>query len=121
MKDKVNQYDLLREMIAGLRREMALKDQQLILQAKEYERRLLDLNHENDRIKEVQKLSVLREVFDRETGNINAKTQINTDYINTVKGKGTGMNSLWVIAVAAVLGICAVVTVIIVILTYLKK
>jgi hypothetical protein len=121
VKDNVTPYDLLQEQIAGLRRELKLKDEQLVLQAKEYERRLLDLNHENDRIKEIQKQCVLREVHDRDIASVNEKTQINTDYINTIKGKGTGMNSLWVIGVAAVLILCSIVSVIIAVLAYTKK
>jgi hypothetical protein len=121
VKDKIHQYDFLEEQIAGLRREMALKDQQLILQAKEYERRLGGLNHENDRIMEILKQSIPREVFDREFSAINARIQINTDFMNASKGKGTGMNSLWVIGVAAVLILCSIVSVIIAVLAYTKK
>lgn len=98
MKNKIHHYDLLEEMI----RE---RDQRLILQAKEYERRLESLNHENERIMEILKQSVPREVYDRGLESINSKIgiaietlnskiQINTDYINAAKGKGTGANAV---------------------------
>lgn len=114
MKEKITPYDLLEEMIHS-------RDRELILQAKEYERRLEQLNNDNARIQEILKLSIPREVFDREMSSLNAKIQINTDYMNSMKGKGTGMNSLWVIGAAAALLICSVVSVIIAVLAYTKK
>lgn len=47
----------------------------LKLQATEYQRRLYDLNHENERIKEVQKDSIPREVFDRVISEINLRLE----------------------------------------------
>jgi hypothetical protein len=100
---------------------MELKDKQLVVQAAEYERRLQGLNHENERIMEILKQSIPREVFDREKESMNARIQINTDYMNSMKGKGTGMNSLWVVGAGALLLICTVVSVIIAVLAYTKK
>jgi hypothetical protein len=114
MKEQVNQYDLLEEMIRG-------RDERLKIQALEYERRLETLNHENERIMEILKQSVPREVFDKVVEGINSRIQINTDYMNATKGKGTGMNSLWVVGIAAVLVLCSIVTVIMAVLTYTKK
>jgi hypothetical protein len=114
MKDKVSQYDLLEEKIRS-------RDENLILQAKEYERRLEGLNHENERIMEILKQSVPREVFDRVVEGINSRIQINTDYMNATKGKGTGMNSLWAIGIAAVLVLCSIITVVLAVLSFSKK
>jgi hypothetical protein len=50
-----------------------MKDENLVLQAREYERRLEALNGEGDRIKEVLKDSVPREVFDRTINSMNDK------------------------------------------------
>jgi hypothetical protein len=80
MKDKVYHWDLLREMIRG-------RDERLKIQAAEYERRLEGLNHENERIMEVLKQSMPREVFEKEIQGINARIQINTDYMNAEKGR----------------------------------
>lgn len=58
MKKNIHQYDLLEEMIRS-------RDKELILRTTEIERRLEGLNGEGDRIKNVLKESIPREVFDR--------------------------------------------------------
>lgn len=121
MKNKVTSSDLLEEQLNSLRREMALLVLERDKQAKEYERRLGELNHENERILNVLEKSIPREVFDREIGSMNAKTQINTDFMNSAKGRGMGMNSVWVIAVAGIVMVCAVISMIIAVLAYTKK
>jgi hypothetical protein len=67
LKKHVHQYDLLQEMIRG-------RDERLKIQATEYERRLEGLNHENERIIEILKQSIPREVFDREINGIKDRT-----------------------------------------------
>ena len=74
------------------------------LQATEYERRLEGLNHENDRIKEVQKDSIPREVFDRTINNIMDRMEVLTVW----KTKQEGRNQLiqwvpWLIAAIAII------------------
>lgn len=76
----------------------------LKLQRPEYERRLEGLNHENDRIKEVQKDSIPREVFDRTIVNIMERIEI----LTTWKTKQEGRNQLiqwvpWLIAAVAII------------------
>ncbi len=114
MKNKVHHWDLIEEMIRG-------RDERLKIQAAEYERRLEGLNHENERIMEILKQSIPREIFDREMSAINARIQINTDYMNSMKGKGTGMNSLWAIGMGAILLVCTIVSVIIAVMAFVKK
>jgi hypothetical protein len=94
LKD-VTQYDLLREMIRG-------RDERLKIQAAEYERRLEALNHENERIMEILKQSMPREVFEKEIQGINARIQVNTDYMNGEKGRMRLERFIpWAIAIAA--------------------
>jgi len=62
--------------------EKALK-----LQAKEYERRLEDLNGEAGRIKDVQKESIPREVFDRMIDSLNEKFERKITILNDWKLK----------------------------------
>src|ERR1700691_3378346 len=100
MEEKITLYDLLEERLHSM-------DEARKLQEVEYERRLQTLNHENERIVEILKQSVPREVFDRVTDSMNGRIQITTDYMNANRGKGTGMNSLWVVGIAAVLVLCA--------------
>ena len=96
-------YDLLDERLNSTQK--ALK-----LQAKEYERRLEVLNHENERIAEILKQSIPREIFDRSLESMNAKIQINTDYMNAEKGRMRLERFIpWAIAVAAL------------VISYLKK
>ena len=103
MKDKVTPYDLIEERLSSM-------DKAMILQAKEYERRLEVLNHENERIDEVLKQSIPREIFEREKESLNAKIQFNTDYINAEKGRMRLERFIpWAIAVAAL------------VISYLKK
>lgn len=103
MKGKVNQYDLLEEEIAGIRREIDLKDKQLVLQAREYERRLEGLNGEAGRLRNMQQEYISREVFDREVTSIRLRlTQVEAAMI-----KADGRHQLtqyvpWIIAAAAI-------------------
>lgn len=75
MKDKVNQWDILEEMIFS-------RDRELKLQAAEYERRLQALNHENERIVEILKQSIPREIFERTLNDLNNRIQILNDFKN---------------------------------------
>jgi cell fate (sporulation/competence/biofilm development) regulator YmcA (YheA/YmcA/DUF963 family) len=91
------------------------ESKQRIIQAKEYERRLEDLNGEAGRIKEVQKDSIPREVFDRtinsmsEKGDDRMKEILDKIEILTAwKTKQEGRNQLiqwvpWVIAIVAII------------------
>lgn len=65
MKDKVNQYDLLEEMLNTVRQDVQWVRDNIAHQEKENERRLDALNGEGNRIKEILKESIPREVFDR--------------------------------------------------------
>ena len=97
MKEKVTSYDLLLEMIRG-------RDERLKIQAAEYERRLEGLNHENERIMEILKQSVPREVFEKVMDGINARIQVNTDYMNAEKGRLRLERFIpWIIAFIALL------------------
>ena len=103
MKDQVTPYDLLEEQISGLRREMALKAEQLVLQAHEYERRLEALNHENERIVEILKQSIPREIFDRSTESM--LTRVGAVEAAQIKAEGRHQLTQyvpWIIAAAAI-------------------
>ena len=67
MGDSPATVEVLLEKIIQLRDEfytyIETSRRELVLQAREYERRLADLNHENERINEVLSESVPREVF----------------------------------------------------------
>lgn len=108
MPDTVDRYELLQGMIQG-RYDLIIemirgRDERLAIQAVEYERRLQDLNHENQRIMEILKLSVPREVFERVTNAMNDRTQLNTDYINNAKGRSLLERFIpWIISVAALI------------------
>ena len=76
----------------------------LKLQTKEYKRRLKVLNGEGDRIKEILKESVPREVFDRSNSSLSDKVQLNTNYNNAQEGKNQLTKWIpWVIAAAALI------------------
>ncbi len=106
MKDKLSHYDFLEERHNQLRREIKK-------QAKEYSRRLTVLNGEGDRIKEILKESIPREVFDRMVNSITEKydriindlsdkVQLNTNYNNAQEGKNQLTKWVpWAIAAAA--------------------
>jgi hypothetical protein len=108
MKKEFTLSDILREREKGTKR--ALK-----LQAKEYRRRLKVLNGEGERIKEILKESIPREVFDRTVGSITEKydriirdlgdkVQLNTNYNNAQEGKNQLTKWVpWVIAAAALI------------------
>ena len=96
MKEQVTPYDLLEEMILS-------RDRELRLQATEYERRLGVLNGEGDRIKEILKESIPREVFDRTVDSM--RTRIAA--IEAAQIKTEGRHQLtqyvpWIIAAAAI-------------------
>jgi hypothetical protein len=66
MKKHINQYDLLEEMVNNVK-------QNIVHQERENERRLNVLNGEGDRIKEILKESIPREVFDRTIDNLRVR------------------------------------------------
>lgn len=68
MKNKVHPYDLLEEMIRA-------RDKELILRTTEIERRLEGLNGEGDRIKNILKESIPREIFDRTVDSLRIRIQ----------------------------------------------
>jgi hypothetical protein len=97
MKDKVHHYDLLAERMKGDRR--ALK-----LQAQEYKRRLKVLNGEGDRIKEILKESIPREIFDRTISGLEGKIQILTDWKNAELGRAQWKQWIpYAIAISAII------------------
>lgn len=73
MKEKVHHYDILSERIKADRRLAKADRRALKLQAKENIRRLKVLNGEGDRIKEILKESIPREIFDREINSIRTR------------------------------------------------
>lgn len=78
------------------------RDKQLLIQATEYERRLESLNHENERIMEILKQSIPREVFDREINSI--RTRLGQVEAANIKQEGKHQLTQyipWVIAAAA--------------------
>lgn len=81
MAGEITKYDLLEERIKGM--ERALK-----LQAKEYKRRLKDLNGEASRLRAIQAEYIPREVFDRTINELNSKIQVAADYRTAQEGKG---------------------------------
>ena len=96
MKDQVTPYDLLEEMIRNIR-------ENIVHQEKENERRLGVLNGEGDRIKEILKESIPREVFDRTVDTL--RTRIAA--IEAAQIKTEGRHQLtqyvpWIIAAAAI-------------------
>lgn len=89
----------LKSEIKALRREQKLRDIQLVIQAKEYKRRLKDLNGEAGRLRSMQENYIPREVFDRTVNELNGKIQVTSDY----KKEQEGRNKLtqwipWIIA-----------------------
>jgi prefoldin subunit 5 len=86
MKDKVCQYDLLEEQITSIRRELALKDAELIKQATEYERRLEGLNGEAGRLRSMQQEYIPREIFDRTLDSL--RTRIASIEAALIKAEG---------------------------------
>jgi hypothetical protein len=103
VKDNVTPYDLLEEQVAGLRRELALRDEQLILQAKEYERRLEGLNGEAGRLRNMQQEYISREVFDREITSV--RLRLSQSEAALIKAEGRHQLTQyvpWIIAAAAI-------------------
>jgi hypothetical protein len=93
---KVTHYDLLEEKLKA-------RDKELKLQAKEYERRLKVLNGEGERIKEILKESIPREIFDRAMEGLNGKIQILTNFKNAQEGKSELTKYIpWLIAVISI-------------------
>lgn len=96
MKDKVTQSDLLEEMIFS-------RDRELQLQAKEYERRLNVLNGEGERIKEILKESIPREVFDRTVSALITRIEAIEIYKTKQEGKSQLLQYIpWIIAAIAI-------------------
>jgi hypothetical protein len=103
MKDNVTPYDILEEQITSLRRELALRDGQLILQAKEYERRLEGLNGEAGRLRNMQQEYISREVFDREITSV--RLRLSQSEAALIKAEGRHQLTQYIpyiIAVAAI-------------------
>ncbi len=103
--------DILWEKVQGMQKA-------LDLQAEEYERRLTALNGEGERIKEVLKDSIPREVFDRTMSaneqkndarakELSAKIEILTAWQTAQQGSTSGKDRLitWVPYVIAVLAL----------------
>lgn len=100
--------EILHEQIRSMNK--ALK-----LQRPETDRRLNELNHENERIKEVQKDSIPREVFDRTINSMNLKSDERMkdvldkiEILTAWKTKQEGRNQLiqwvpWIIAIVAII------------------
>jgi hypothetical protein len=113
--------DILWEKVQGMQRAIdlaaELNETKLQLQAVEYERRLEKLNGEGDRIKDILKESIPREIFDRTmTSNdqrnetrfkeVAAKIEILTAWQTAQQGSTQGKDTLtkyipWVIALIA--------------------
>jgi hypothetical protein len=68
MKNKVHHYDILEEMIRA-------RDREHLIQATEIERRMQGLNGEGDRIQEILKETIPREVFDRTIDTLRTRIQ----------------------------------------------
>lgn len=96
MKRHVSPYDLLEEMILS-------RDRELQLQAKEYERRLTVLNGEGERIKEILKESIPREVFDRTIGALITRIESMEIYKTKQEGRSQLTQYIpWIIAAASI-------------------
>jgi hypothetical protein len=65
MKDRVNQYDLLEEMLNTVKQDIQSVKDNIVHQEKQNDKHFTDLNGEGNRIKEILKESIPREVFDR--------------------------------------------------------
>jgi hypothetical protein len=86
-KLSVDAYGVLTERVSVLTERIRRMEQARKIQAKEYKRRLNDLNGEAKRIRDIQTEYVPREVFDRMINAMNDKIQIITDYKNADEGK----------------------------------
>lgn len=96
MKDKVSPYDLLEERIRNIR-------ENIVHQERENERRLDILNGEGDRIKEILKESIPREIFDRTLDSMRVRIAA----VEAAQIKAEGRHQLtqyvpWIIAAAAI-------------------
>lgn len=60
-----NYLDWIKEKFKSVNQKFKARENELKLQAKEYERRLEGLNHEAERLKDMQKTYITRELFDR--------------------------------------------------------
>jgi hypothetical protein len=76
MKDNVNQYDLLEEMLNTVRQDVQGVKDNIVHQEKQNDKHFTDLNGEGNRIKEILKESIPREVFDREINSIRARIAV---------------------------------------------
>ena len=113
--------DILWEKVQGMQKatEVAadLMETKLKLQAAEYERRLDALNGEGDRIREILKESIPREIFDRvqlsndlknevRAKEVNAKIEALSSWQTSQQGSDKGKDNItkyipWIIALAA--------------------
>jgi hypothetical protein len=96
VKDKVSPYDLLEERIRNIR-------ENIVHQERENERRLDILNGEGDRIKEILKESIPREIFDRTLDSMRMRIAA----VEAAQIKAEGRHQLtqyvpWIIAAAAI-------------------
>jgi len=80
--DKVSLKEHLEQRIDALEKKFEKaeknRDENLKLQARETERRLLDLNHENARIASFQAVSVTKEIYDRDVKELRALIDVLT-------------------------------------------
>jgi len=100
--------------IAILTERVKQHEKQRKIQAKEYARRLKDLNGEAGRLRAMQTEYIPREVFDRTINEVNGKIDVNTNYIKGQEGKSVlSKNIPWVIT--------TVIAIIALILMYIKS
>jgi hypothetical protein len=59
--------------------------------------------------------------YDQRINEVNKRLDTVAAFMERSQGKGTGMNSLWVIGIAAILMLCAVGSMILSVMTYFKK
>jgi hypothetical protein len=96
VEDKVTPYDLLEERIKNVRENIAHQE-------RENERRLNALNGEGERIKEILKESIPREIFDRTLESMRVRIAA----VEAAQIKAEGRHQLtqyvpWIIAAAAI-------------------
>ena len=77
-----------------------LRDRALSLQAKEYDRRLSDLNHEAVRILSAQEKSVSSERYEAFLTNVTEWRKRVDEFVNSSRGAAGGISQRWAIAIA---------------------
>jgi DNA repair exonuclease SbcCD ATPase subunit len=89
--------EILYEKIHGMKK--ALK-----LQAREYKRRLMDLNGEAKRLRDIQAEYIPREVFDRTVQSLITRIEVLENYKTKQDGKSQLLQYIpWVIAIVAII------------------